>query len=196
MPAFLVTMLAASYPIQITELEQVQQLQYSLYVYMIPVLLLSTLFMGPASAGFSYVVRNFSREEHAWVISDYFSHFKKNLKQSLIVYAIDMVLIFIFYVNVSFYSQMADTNTFYFFMRFFMYVVFVIYIMMHMYMHQMLVTFEVTIKQLFKNSLLLAFAKLPMNFVIIGLVFVLGFGLYFSPVIVIVLTFVFTIAFA
>ena len=37
----------------------------------------------PFKAGFTYILRNFVREDHAWVFSDFFAHTKNNFKQAI-----------------------------------------------------------------------------------------------------------------
>ena len=48
--------------------------------------------IGPATAGLTYVLRNFAREEHSWVVSDFFEQCKKNLKQGLIVGNLNLLI--------------------------------------------------------------------------------------------------------
>ena len=45
----------------------------------------------------------------------------------------------------------------------------VIYTMMHPYLYQIMVTFKLSIKNVYKNALFLAFAKLPGNFLMLVL---------------------------
>ena len=56
------------------------------FVFCIPIVTI-----GPATAGFTYVLRNFSREEHSFVWMDFFDNFKKNFKQSFIVSLLNLL---------------------------------------------------------------------------------------------------------
>ena len=51
--------------------------------------------MGPATAGITYIMRNFAREEHAWIWSDFKDTFKSNFKQATAVYLINLVMLVI-----------------------------------------------------------------------------------------------------
>ena len=64
----------------------------------IGLLTLSIVFYGPATAGLTYVLRNYAREEHAWV-SDFFSRMMKNFKQGLFFGLLDVVVFFVLMFN-------------------------------------------------------------------------------------------------
>lgn len=134
---------------------------------------------GPATAGITYIMRNFAREEHAWIWSDFKDNVKSNFKQSIIVFLIDLVAIVMFYVAIAVYSQQTG---FIGSLRFVVYAIIFVYSVMHMYIYPMMVTFELPLKDLYKNALLFAFAGLPSNIlvtaVLIGLHLVLPIYLF------------------
>ena len=134
---------------------------------------------GPVTAGFVYVIRNFTREEHTWVWSDFWEHTKKNFKQAIIVFLVDVLAVYIFYIALNFYSnaQGMISN-----LKYVMIVFFVIYIFMHLYIYPMMVTFKLSLKALYKNAFLFAFAKLPQNILItLFVVAVLAVSAYYAP---------------
>lgn len=136
-------------------------LVFSVYITLF---LLMVLGGGPFTAGFCYVIRNFSREEHAFVVSDFFEHTKKNLKQSLIVTLIDFVFIFLIFVNINFYTSINSANLkVAYFTRPVLLVFTVSYFMSRMYLYSLMVTFEANLKKIFKVSYLLTMLKLPQN---------------------------------
>ncbi|MBQ2696349.1 MAG: YesL family protein, partial [Clostridia bacterium] len=52
--------------------------------YMLPILpFIPFMFIGPFVAGLTYVLRNWARQEHVFIVSDFFEHTKKNWKQGL-----------------------------------------------------------------------------------------------------------------
>ena len=63
------------------------------------------MLMGPFIAGLTYVVRNWARQEHAFLVSDFFEHTKKNLVQGLLLSVLNTVVIYsvlnaaVFYVR-------------------------------------------------------------------------------------------------
>lgn len=131
-------------------------------------IIISLFITGPATAGFTYVLRNFGREEHAWVFSDFKDNFKSNYKQGLVLGILDLVLYFAMYIAFVFYTyyfpqaypNMAMYTPFFATM---VAVLAVIYTWMHYYIYVMMVTFKLKLTAIFKNSLLFAFAKLPLN---------------------------------
>lgn len=144
--------------------------------------------IGPATAGFTYVLRNFSREEHAWVWSDFKEHALKNYKQAFIISIIDLIVAIVMYVNFRFYSQMASVNEIYGALRFFVFVILIIYIIMHFYIYPLLVTFKLSVKQIFRNSFIFAMVKLPQNLGILLICAILLFVCYFYYLLGILLT--------
>lgn len=134
---------------------------------------------GPASASFSYITRCFTREEHAWIFSDFFKIFKENFKQAIIVVVIDFVFLFVMVNAISFYwnSYIQNNQLLFALLVYVCCMVMIIYTFMHFYIYQMMITFECKIGQLYKNALLLALGKAPMNLILsaisVGLMFIL-----------------------
>ena len=113
---------------------------------------------GVCSAGYNYVLRNYARQENAYVFTDYFEQTKKNFKQSFILSLIDKILISMLLISASYYYVlMFESDAGFVPVIAFALMVFAIllYGVMHIYMWTMMVTFKVTLKQLFKNSFLL-----------------------------------------
>ena len=172
-------------------------LELSVYLDLIIRVFVTLLFtvlwgMGPVTAGFTYVLRNYSRQEHAWLASDFFSNFKKNFKQGIIIWILDLVAFFVLCNAYRFYAaQSGILNV----MKYLIITITLIYTMMHFYLYQLLITFELPLKQLYRNSLILAIGKLPRNILILcGLIisiFILPYFSIFTPYFVIfVLVFV------
>ncbi len=126
---------------------------------------LQLIVLGPVQAGVTYIFRNYSREEHAFIWGDFKDHAKKNWKQSLITSAISILAFIIMSVNLSFYSSgdIVKNSFLNSILTGLMFILFMIFAMMQMYIYPMLVTFKLTLRQLYKNSLLLTIAKLPSN---------------------------------
>lgn len=144
--------------------------------------------MGPATAGFTYVLRNYSREEHAWVWSDFKEHAFKNFKQALLVYLIDLIAVFIGYVNLQFYSQMAASNILFGYLKYVVIAMGIIFAMMHFYIYPMMVTFKLSFKQLYKNAFIFAIVKLPMNLLMLVIYLAVTIGFYYYYIIGAILT--------
>ena len=113
---------------------------------------------GVCSAGYHYILRNYARQENAYVFSDYFQHTKLNFKQSFLLSLIDKLLVSMLLISASYYyAMMFESNSGFVPVIAFALMIFALYLFgaMHIYMWTMMVTFKVTLKQLFKNSFLL-----------------------------------------
>ena len=126
---------------------------------------------GPAIAGFTYIIRNFQREEHAWLFSDFKDNFKSNFKQATAVAFIDAAVYLLLYVAFVFYTyQLPVTNPEMVkvapALSAAIAVMAVVYTWMHYYIHVMMVTFTLKLKDIFRNALLFAIGKLPINLLI------------------------------
>lgn len=125
--------------------------------------------VGPAQAGFTYVLRNYSREEHAFIWGDFKDNAMKNFKQSLIVSAINFVLTFLMLWSIKTYLALSAGNIVMTVGLVLTVLVFLIFVLMHIYIYPLMVTFDLSLKQLYKNALIFAVIKLPMN-ILIGLI--------------------------
>lgn len=128
---------------------------------------ISIMGLGPATAGMTYIYRNYAAEEHAWLWSDFKDSFKTNFKQAAIVYITDIIVLILLYVAFSFYSQMSGWIGG---IKYVIIVITVLFMMMHMYIYQMMVTFELSIKDLYKNAFLFTLGKLPSNIFVLLIV--------------------------
>lgn len=144
--------------------------------------------IGPATAGFTYVLRNFSREEHAWVWSDFKEHALRNFKQAFIISVIDLFALVIGYVNFQFYSRIGTQNVLLGYLKYVIAAMGIIFIIMHLYIYPMLVTFKLTVKQIFKNAFIFAILKLPQNIGMLFLCAIVALGFYYYYMIGILLT--------
>ncbi len=121
---------------------------------------------GPATAGMTYLMRNFANEDHAWLWSDFKDNVKSNFKQSLAVFAIDIAVIAFSYIAICVYSQMSGFLGAF---KYVLYVMLLIYTLMHLYIYPMMVTFKLSLKDIYRNSLLFALGKLPSNLLILAI---------------------------
>lgn len=155
---------------------------------------------GPASAGYAYILRCFAREEHAWIWSDFRDKFKSNFKQSAIVCAVDIVVLILLINAATFYFSAFkfSDELLWLILAFVSFLMFMLYSFIHFYIYQIMVTFECTMLQLYRNSFLFAFAKLPMNlfFFVFILGLLVGISMLISPGVVIMLYFVIGISFS
>jgi uncharacterized membrane protein YesL len=138
---------------------------------------------GPVQAGFTYLIRNYAREEHAFIFSDFKEHALKNFKQGMIVSAIDFIVFMVVMVDLRIYFVMKDSNFLMMIPTILIIMAFVIFIMMHMYIYPMMVTFKLTIKELYKNAFVFAMMKFLPNLGILILCYALVLAsFWFTPI--------------
>lgn len=116
---------------------------------------------GPSSAGAAYVMRNWARDQHAFLFSDFKDAFKSNWKQALPVSLITSLVPLLFYTAVTYYGQMASTNVIMFVPLMIVASAVFLWILMLPLLYPMMVGYELGLKHLIKNAFLMAAAKLP-----------------------------------
>ncbi len=126
--------------------------------YILAFLFMMFLGMGPATAGITYTLRNFAREEHAWLWSDTWRNVKSNFKQAIALWIIDLALFFVMSVALTYYAQMGGIGTAVIFL---LLSVCFAYLMMHVYVYQIMITFELPLKHIIKNSVILSLMTAP-----------------------------------
>ena len=124
---------------------------------------------GPATAGVTYVIRDWSRDEHAWLFSDFKDAWKENWKESLLIMLINGIVLLVFYVNMLFYRQMAVEKWGFLVLYYFIMVMGFIYLMMNMFLFPMLVTYKLKVRQIIKNAFIFTIAELPRNIFIFAI---------------------------
>ena len=131
------------------------------------------MFMGPFTAGFTFVLRNWSRQEHAFLVSDFLEHSKKNWKQALCLSALSTVVCYLFLTAVIFYLKTVAFKGLVITLSL---IIAVILLGMNIYTYPMLVTFDMKLLDILKNALIFTLSKLPQSLfflVVIGAVHVL-----------------------
>ena len=117
---------------------------------------------GPATAGYTYIIREHSREHLCWLVSDFFERFKSNFKQGILLWIIDLAVLYLFTVAIRFYGQSGMII-----LQYVIILVVVLYAMMHIYVYQMMMTFDLPLKSILRNSLILSIAKAPASLLIL-----------------------------
>lgn len=125
-------------------------------------LLLSVLCYGPCKCGITYVLRNFSRQSHSW-LSDIWDKAKENWKQGMLFGVIDCLVAFLVVFNLTFQPSEDIASV----MKVAKYVTLLagmFYVFMRKYIYLMIVTVNLNIRSIVKNSWLLAFIGIYRNF--------------------------------
>lgn len=121
------------------------------------------LITGPAKAAMKYITRNYARDEHVWLWSDFLGAMKANWKQGLAMSALNGVFTYLFLFGLSFYSSMAEAtgSYLYLFMQVVLVMLGVMFALVNLYVWPMMVTYELKLSQILRNSMVLALGRLP-----------------------------------
>lgn len=118
------------------------------------------LSFGPAQAGMTYCLRNYAREEHAFIWSDFKEHGLKNFKEGVAICLIDFVAFLLMCVAMNFYGRLISEQYVWAYITFgVIAVAFLLFTLMHIYIYPMLVTFHITVPQIYKNALIFAIIR-------------------------------------
>lgn len=114
---------------------------------------LSLFAYGPLTAGLTHCVMNLVSGKHIFV-TDLFVRAKKNLKQGIILGLLDMFVLFSALLYISSNPAVAGGGTFYFYQiaKIIAIIVAVVYFCMRFYTYAISVKFELSIKDILKNS--------------------------------------------
>ena len=124
-------------------------------------LMTALLGSGAPRAGLSFVLRNYSREEHAFLWSDFLENTKKNLGKGPVIFLIDVLFTFIICLDIASYG---GAGTFWGLIASYIALfIFIIYILMHPYIYMILVTFGLKLKAAYKNAFMLTAVKIFQN---------------------------------
>lgn len=149
---------------------------------------------GPASAGYAYITRCFTREQHAWILSDFKEKFIENFKQSIVVSIVDVVILLVATVGINFYfvTYRSTGSQVWLLACCLMCTMLFIYTFMHFYIYQFMVTFSANIITLYKNAFIFSLAQLPMSVLLGALAVAINFIMfsYLHPLFVLFIDFI------
>ncbi|HHV32600.1 MAG: DUF624 domain-containing protein [Ruminococcaceae bacterium] len=155
------------------------------YFVYLPVILLS-----PFCAGLCFVTRNYAREEHAFIFSDFKEAIQKNWLYFLINGAIVFVAYFILSVAISYYSSHVSDNWIFFIPLSLCIIVSTLFLFAQYYFSVMAITFDLKLKDLYKNSFIFSILGLWRNLLLTVILAVLLFIMYilfnYSPLTIII----------
>lgn len=138
--------------------QQIYSILFSRLVMAIPAIAIT----GPVQAGMAYVTRNWARDEHAFIWSDFKDAVKENWKQALGISLITGLVPVIMLVCWQFYGGMAQSSgLFYVIPQVLTMALGVVWMLALTFMYPMMVTYKMGFGTLIRNSLLLAVGRLP-----------------------------------
>lgn len=141
-----------------------------LIVDLIPIILLF-----PFIGGLTYVTRNYAREEHAFIYSD----FKDAVKNNWVPLLLDGVLCYVFGALMSialpFYWNASKSNVLMAIALGVCIVVTLLFLFSQYYVPLMIVTFDLKLRQILKNAFIFVFLGFGRNFLITFLLAIIAF---------------------
>ena len=125
----------------------------------IPFLILALF--APTFAGFTYLCRNFAKQEHVFLASDFFEQTKKNLKQSI---PTGFILSAVLYLGITAFLYYLSTGMLLLMMM--GSVIGLLLLFASYYVFPVMITFDLSLRDIFKNAFLLAFANMRQNILV------------------------------
>lgn len=120
--------------------------------------------IGPATAALTKVIRNFTIEKPTFPMQDFLEAFKKNFKQSFPVGIADVLIIVNLYLAIIMYPQMASQSVVWWILLVATFSIAGMLLMMNFYIYLMIVSTELSLKNILKNSFFLSCLALKTNF--------------------------------
>lgn len=135
---------------------------------------------GASITAMFYVTLKMVRNEESYIFKGFLKSFKENLKQSIVIHLIMLVLGFLLYLDFTLVKNMPGTMgkvLLYVFMVFIF-----VYFMIFIYIYPVLSKFYNTVRNTFRNSLLMAIRHLPYTILMMA-VSLLPLAVLFIPTI-------------
>ncbi len=148
---------------------------------------------GPASAALANFNRCAIREEHTYVAADFCEVYRKNFKQSMIVSVLNPLVASGLIFSVIFYGvQYMMTGGFFWLAAMSITsIVLAVFVGACFYIYQLMITFENTVFELYKNAVILSLMSLPQNVLYIIIVMALSYFVFMSltPIVSLIIAF-------
>ena len=127
---------------------------------------------GWQNVGSTYILRSMVRGEPVFLMSDYAYAVRRNLKQGFLLGLIDVVAIFLLVFDFTYFMGMPSsfwTDVCYFAIM----ALSILYFFMRFYVYLLLVTFDMSLKKIFKNALIFSILGMKRNFMgVLGIVLI------------------------
>lgn len=117
--------------------------------------------VGPAITAMFYVTLKMARNEESYVIRGFFHSFKQNFRQGVIIHLIMLVVGAVLLFDLYFTRQMSGENRLYMVLGYIFMVAIALYLMVFTYVYPMLARFYNSIRNTFRNALLVSIRHLP-----------------------------------
>lgn len=138
--------------------------------------------IGPATAGLTYVLRNYSQDKPVDMFPDFFGKCKEYFGKGIAVFFLDVLIIAVGCFSAYMWSD--DSVTIPSFLRtlalFFVFFLLYIFICANFYVYPMMVSFDLPLKKVIKNSIILGMYKIGPNLIMLVLNALIVIGCVFT----------------
>lgn len=152
---------SAATPEQLDLVQNLRPLYNSVIMRSLLLLVPAIAITGPFQAGMAYVTRNWARDEHAFVWSDFKDALIGNWKQSLVISFITGLVPLIVYVGYQFYGDMGQQNMLFVVPQMLTAMLGLVWTLALVYFYPMMVTYKLNLRTLLRNAFLLSIGRLP-----------------------------------
>ncbi len=142
------------------------------------IVFLPLIFVSPFAAGLTIVTRNYAREEHAFILSDFWDAVKNNWAAFLINGIVCYAAYFIFSVAISYYTAQLATNNIFFIPLALCIGISILFLFAQFYVPIMIITFDLKLNKVYKNAFIFSIVGLWRNLLLVALFAVLAFVFY------------------
>ncbi len=158
-------------------------------------LFLPLILVSPFVAGLTFVTRNYVREEHAFVLSDFADAVKHNWAAFLINGIICYAGYVILSIAITYYMAQVKLNYLFYLPLSICIGISIFFIFSQYYIPVMIITFDLKLKQIYKNAFIFSIVGLWRNLLLTVILAVIFFGLYIL-ILLMPLTMILAVAFA
>ncbi len=139
----------------------------NLYVSTQPLIFWSPIILlFPVATGITYVTRNYVREEHAFILSDFWDALKGNWKYSLFNGILCYIMFCLMRIAFPFYFDMTSKSGLYYVPLVVCAMITLLFIFAQYYIPIMIVTFDLKLRELYKNAFIFAILGIWRNFLL------------------------------
>ena len=133
---------------------------------------LPVILLFPFVGGLTFVCRNYAREEHAFIVSDFLETVKKNWKAFLLNGIICYVFLVLMVVSINFYFSQVGSNSIMYVPLIICFLLSFLFVCAQFYIPTMIITFDLGLRQIYKNAFIFAILGLWRNLMLLAILIV------------------------
>ena len=126
-------------------------------------LLYSLVGIAPLSLGTIGVSALLAKDEPAFPLVDFKDFIKKNLKQGIIMLAVNIIIFYFFTVGYKFYFSGNESPMVYLYV-----IILFLYLTLHIFAGYITITYKLSIPHIYKKALIFALLNLPQNILLLA----------------------------